>query len=114
MSDLWGMNTAVAWSEPHSPLPEFTYLLVGHAVRVQGTIYDVSPSGICVETWLEVPLGVTVTVDAGAYTTEAVVRRCTAHGSRYRIDLDLNPFEGLACGIDGRFPFPVVPASKMC
>ena len=88
-SDMRGMNAPVARRESRIRSCGCLHLVVNEVHRIEALIYDVSPSGICVETEVKLPLGAAVGIDGGAYTSEGVVRYCGAYGSKYRIGLDL-------------------------
>lgn len=83
------MNTLAARKEPRIRSRGHVHLVIGEVHRIEATICDVSPSGISVETAVEVPLGTAVTIDVGHYTSEGIVRHCRAQGCGYRIGLDL-------------------------
>src|SRR4030088_2501716 len=83
------MNVLLARKEPRIRSRGLVHLVVGEIQRIEAIICDVSPSGISVEAPVGVPVGTIVNIDAGLYTSEGVVRHCSADGSRYRIGVDL-------------------------
>jgi hypothetical protein len=84
------MNSPIARKEPRIRSRGFVHLVVGEFQRIEATICDVSPSGISLEAAEGVPLGTRVNIDVGLYTSEGVVRHCSANGSQYRIGVELH------------------------
>jgi hypothetical protein len=68
-------------------------LLVNGCAPIMATVYDVSPSGICLETQIGIACGTPVTLDGDGIIAEGVVRYCRAEGERYRIGIALQPHE---------------------
>ena len=58
---------------------------------IPGIIYDVSESGISVESEAALPPGEFVEVDCGGLVAEAIVRHCASSGEAFRIGLELAP-----------------------
>jgi hypothetical protein len=83
------MNALIARKEPRIRSRGFVQVVVGELQRIEATIRDVSPSGLSVEAPVRVPLGTKVNIDVGLYTSEGIVRHCSAHGSQYRIGVEL-------------------------
>jgi len=66
-------------------------LLADGAAGVPGSIYDVSVSGIGVDTESGISPGTLVRIDGEGFAAEGVVRYCGRHGPRYRIGVALKP-----------------------
>jgi hypothetical protein len=57
---------------------------------VTGTIYDVSISGLAVDTDSAMRIGLPVRIEGQGFTGEGVVRYCGQHNGRFRIGIILN------------------------
>jgi hypothetical protein len=68
-------------------------LVVSGCAPIMGRVYDVSPSGICLETKTGIACGTPVTLDGDGIVAEGVVRYCRAEGERYRVGIALQPHE---------------------
>jgi hypothetical protein len=68
-------------------------LLVDGFDPITANVYDVSPSGICVETKIGLQCGTLVTLDGDGIVAEGVVRYCKLEGGTYRIGIALQPQE---------------------
>ena len=66
-------------------------LLVNGTEAINAAVYDVSPSGICLEAETEVAIGTPVQLDGDGIVAEGVVRYCNAEGRIYRIGVALLP-----------------------
>jgi hypothetical protein len=86
---MLGMNAYTARKEPRIRSRGVVHLLIGDSIAIEGTVYDVSPGGISVETSIDVPLGAAVNIDAGNYRSAGVVRHCRSEGSVFRVGVDL-------------------------
>lgn len=68
-------------------------LLVEGLDLITACVYDVSPSGICLEAKIGLECGTSVTLDGDGIIAEGVVRYCKAEGELYRIGIALRPPE---------------------
>jgi hypothetical protein len=68
-------------------------LLVDGRDPITAHVYDVSLSGICLETEIGLECGTPVTLDGDGIIAEGVVRYCKLDGDRYRIGIALQPQE---------------------
>jgi hypothetical protein len=68
-------------------------LLVDGRDPITAHVFDVSPSGICLETEIGLECGTSVTLDGDGLMAEGVVRYCRAEGESYRIGISLRPQE---------------------
>ena len=62
-------------------------LLVDGAKALTATVYDTSPSGICLEALAPVEIDTAVRLDGDDFVADGVVRFCKNHGSTYRIGI---------------------------
>jgi hypothetical protein len=69
------------------------WLLVEGLDPLTATVYDVSPSGICLEAEIGLESGTAVTLDGDGIIAEGVVRYCKPTGELYRIGIALQPPE---------------------
>ena len=58
---------------------------------LSGKVYDVSESGISIESHTALPSGAPVQVDCCGFVADAIVRHCAAVNDCYRIGLELLP-----------------------
>lgn len=66
-------------------------LVAEGAVGISGAIYDVSVSGISVDTESGISPGTFVQIDGEGFAAEGVVRYCSRRGRQYRIGVALSP-----------------------
>jgi hypothetical protein len=64
-------------------------LIVNGAGPVSGTIYDISVSGLGVQTETNIALGSPVGIDGDGFTAEGVVRYSAIRGGKYRLGVEL-------------------------
>ena len=58
---------------------------------ITASVYDVSPSGICLEAKVGLECGTVVRLDGDGIIAEGVVRYCKPEGELYRIGIALQP-----------------------
>jgi hypothetical protein len=66
-------------------------LVAEGAVGISGSIYDVSISGIGVDTESGISPGTLVRIDGEGFAAEGVVRYCSRRGHLYRVGVALRP-----------------------
>lgn len=62
-------------------------LFVGAAQPLTTTVYDTSPSGICLEAVVPVEIDTAVRLDGEGFIADGVVRFCKNHGGTHRIGI---------------------------
>jgi hypothetical protein len=80
-------------------------LFVGGATPLTTTVYDTSPSGICLEAVVPVEIDTAVRLDGEGFIADGVVRFCKNHGGTYRIGICFVPMKSDSAnpGMDSRF-----------
>jgi len=71
-------------------------LWIGNQKHIPANIRDVSVCGICVETEVEVALGISVYIVGTGFHGAAMVRHCSACGPLFRLGLELVPPASMA------------------
>jgi hypothetical protein len=66
-------------------------LIVGGATPLTTTVYDTSPSGICLEAVVPVEINTAVRLDGEGFVADGVVRFCKNEGGTYRIGVCFVP-----------------------
>jgi PilZ domain len=66
-------------------------LFVGGTTPLTTTVYDTSPSGICVEAVVPVEINTAVRLDGEGFVADGVVRFCKRDGGTYRIGICFVP-----------------------
>jgi hypothetical protein len=66
-------------------------LLVAGLDPITARVYDVSTSGVCLETEIRLECGTLVTLDGDGIIAQGVVRYCKPEGELYRIGIALQP-----------------------
>jgi len=66
-------------------------LFVGGATPLTTSVYDTSPSGICLEALVPVEIDTAVRLDGEGFVADGVVRFCKNDGGTYRIGICFVP-----------------------
>ena len=64
-------------------------LIASGAGPIPGTIYDISVSGLGVQTETGIALGSAVAIDGDGFTAEGIVRYSALRGGKYRLGVEL-------------------------
>ena len=64
-------------------------LIADGASPIRGTIYDISVSGLGVQTETGIALGSSVAIDGDGFTAKGIVRYSALRGGKYRLGVEL-------------------------
>ena len=87
------MDTLIARKEVRIRSRGIVTILPASHPPADATLWDVSPSGIAVDTNEAVPPESQVDIETDTYTAAGIVRHCTPQGHGFRLGIELIPVE---------------------